>query len=203
MPMEDGEDVGERQAPRQATLREWFFNRGWIIIGVIALLQAVFASVVLSLRGSYRPARIAPHAEVRQLAVDMLGREVGISGINQVISGSRRRRMTIGLDLVLVLGQLPEERIEGAPRPAEEEMEEFMAAITAMDSKIRSRMINLLQGVDYDDYGGPEVLETFKTEIADYVNGELEKLSFPSVRPDIGRRRVTEALLPMFVRQTF
>lgn len=205
MSMEEGEESASGGTPAPSPGWRGLFSgrRGWIILAVIALLQAVFASVMLSLRSVRQPLPAAQQAEIRALAIDMLGREVGISGINQVISGARRHRMTVGLDLVLVLGQLPEERIEGSPRPTDLEMETFIAAINALDPKIRSRMITMLQAVKYEEYGDPAILDRFKSEIRDYVNDELEKLDFSTVRPEIGRRRVTEALLPMFVRQSF
>lgn len=204
IPSEDeGEDpAAETPAAAPDGWRRWLEGRrGWIAIGVIALLQAVFATVMILLKGGGKPPDDGK-TEVQALAVEMLGREVAIRGINQLIAGPGGRRLTIGLDLVLVLGQLPEERIVGAPRPTAEEFEAFTQAITDMEPRIRSRMNSLLQKIAYDEYGSPEIYERIKKDIMQEANRQLEGLAFSRVRPEIGRRRVTDVLLPMFVRQT-
>lgn len=204
IPSEDEDEGPAAETPAAAPdgWRRWLEGRrGWIVIGVIALLQAVFATVMILLKGGGKPPDDGK-TEVQALAVEMLGREVAIRGINQLIAGPGGRRLTIGLDLVLVLGQLPEERIAGAPRPTAEEFEAFTQAIADMEPRIRSRMNSLLQKIAYDEYGSPEIYERIKKDIMQEANRQLEGLAFSRVRPEIGKRRVTDVLLPMFVRQT-
>ncbi len=139
---------------------------------------------------------------VRDLAVDMLGYEVKIGQMYQLIPMRGGKRMTIGLDMVLLLGQLPEEQIEGAPRPDPNELALFIGAIQAMEPGIRSRVNLLLQKIPTEEYGTPQPLRRIKDELRDYVNDTLEGLDFGGgLRPGIGKRRVTEVLLPMFIRQ--
>lgn len=204
LPQIGGEVSGtETGAPAVRSWRTWLAGKtGWVMIIVIALLQATFASILIMLKGSGKPAASSAQAQMQALAVEMLGREVAVKNVNQLIPGPGGRRMTIGLDLVLVLGQLPEERIEGAPRPTSEELDAFSAAIGAMEPRIRSRMISLLQRISFDEYGSPEIYDRIKTDIMNYVNDELDGLAFKNVRPGIGKRRVTDVLLPLFVRQT-
>lgn len=202
---DDEEGIGgspESAAPK--SWRSWLAGRtGWLVIIIIAILQGLFAIIMMLLKGSEKPLGGAGQTPIQALAVEMLGREVSVKDINQLISGPSGRRMTIGLDIVLVLGQLPEERIEGAPRPNEQEFEAFTTAIADMEPRIRSRMNTLLQKIPYEEYASPDVYTRIKTDIQNYVNDELEGLAFGNVRPEIGKRRVTDVLLPLFVRQSF
>jgi len=195
-------DSGSAQTPLRKKWTQWLAGKtGWLVIIVIALLQGVFATVMIIMKAGEKPVQSDPKAQIQALAVEMLGREVAIKQIYQLIPGPNGRRMTIGLDIVLVLGQLPEERIEGAPRPNDAEFDDFTFAISAMESRVRSRMNFLLQRIPFDQYGSPEVYETIKNDIKDYINDELEKLDFVNLRPGIGKRRVTDVFLPLFVRQ--
>lgn len=199
---EEGDEIAAASPPVKKSWRSWLSGRtGWVLIAVLALLQAVFAFVMIMLKADDKPESDA-QAQIQALAVEMLGREVGVKQINQMVAGPNGRRMTIGLDLVMVLGQLPEERIEGAPRPNDLEFDAFTAAIVDMEPRIRSRMNSLLQRITYDEYGSPDIYERIKTDIMNFVNDELDGLAFANVRPEIGKRRVTDVLLPMFVRQT-
>lgn len=199
-----GGDFGEN-APAAAPggIRNWLNNRrGWVIIAVITVLQGVFGLVMLQLSSGAKPAEEVHIASVRKFATDMLGHEVGVKQIYQLIPMRGGKRMTVGLDMVLVLGQLPGELVEGSERPTAEEMAVFIAAIQDMESRVRSRVNELLQRVPPQDWGSVEVYKTIKQDIRDYVNDTLEGLDFgKGVRPGIGKRRVTDVLLPMFVRQ--
>lgn len=198
---DDDLDSGSTKTARKKW-PQWLEGKtGWLVIIVIALLQGVFATVMIMMKAGEKPVQSDPKAQIQALAVEMLGREVAIKQIYQLIPGPNGRRMTIGLDIVLVLGQLPEERIEGAPRPNDVEFDEFAFAISAMESRVRSRMNFLLQRIPFDQYGSPEVYETIKNDVKDYINDELDKLNFVNLRPGIGKRRVTDVFLPLFVRQ--
>jgi hypothetical protein len=157
---------------------------------------------MLYLRSEAKPRVEVEYRSVRDLAVDMLGREVKIGQIHQVLPMRGGRRMTVGLDISLILGQLPEEQVEGSPRPNEEEFALFIGAIQAMEPGIRSRVNILLQRIPSDAYGTADVYKTIKDDVREYVNGTLDGLDFgEGLRPGIGKRRVTDVLLPMFVRQ--
>lgn len=201
---EEGEAAEVPAQPVTQGIRNWLEGRrGWVAIGAITLVQGIFALVMLLLRSDARPVEEMTPEVVQALAVEMLGHEVEINQVYQLLPSSGGRRMTVGLDIVLVLGQLPEERIVGADRPTPDEFEAFMAAIGDMEPRIRSRLNSLLQRIPAKEYGSVEVLDTIKADIGGYVNDALEGLDFGSrVRPGIGKRRVTEVLLPMFVRQT-
>ncbi len=118
---DDGEEGEETLVVEtlKSSWRTWLSGRtGWIVIIIIALLQALFASIVILLKNKEKPVTSGGKTALQALAVEMLGYEVAVAGINQLISGPGGKRISIGVDLVLVLGQLPEEQIEGAPGPA-------------------------------------------------------------------------------------
>ncbi len=162
----------------------------------------MFGAIMMFLRSEAKPVNEVRMSAMEALAVDMLGHEVKIGQIYQLIPMRGGKRMTVGLDMSLMLGQLPEEQIEGAPRPTPEEFELFIAAIQAMEPGIRSRVNILLQKIPPGDYGSPRVLERVKEDVRQYVNDGLERLDFgKGLRRGIGKRRVTEVLLPMFIRQ--
>jgi hypothetical protein len=164
--------------------------------------MGIASMIVIRLRSQATPAVEIRSAAVMALATDMLGREVKIDQIYQLLPMRGGKRMTVGLDLVLVLGQLPEERIEGAPRPTEDEMALFIATIGSMEPSIRSMVNILLQQMPAEDFGSVASQNGIKTEVRDYVNDTLDGLDFGSgLRPEIGKRRVTDVLLPMFVTQ--
>lgn len=201
----DGESGADpaRPAEKASGLRNWLdARRGLLLILAITLLNGIFAFVMIRMRANARPMAETSVAEIRGLAVDMLGHEVDIRQIYQVVPVRGGRKMTVGLDVVLVLGQLPEERVAGAPAPTPEEFELFVAAVRDMESRIRSQVNLLLQGIPATEYGSPETLTTIKECIRESVNDALDGLNFgPGLRQGIGKRRVTEVLLPMFVRQ--
>lgn len=184
-------------------IREWLTRRrGWVLIFGLAIAQGVFALLMLFLRSEAKPVAEIQMQHMRDLAVDMLGHEVKIGQVYQLLPMRGGKRMTVGLDIVLVLGQLPEEQIEGAPRPNDQEMAMFIQAIQDMEPRIRSRVNSLLQKIPAEDYGGVEVYKVIKDNIKNSVNDSLDGLDFgKGLRKGIGKRRVTDVLLPMFVRQ--
>ncbi len=98
--------------------------------------------------------------------------------------------------------QLPEERIEGAPRPTPEETALFIATIGSMEPSVRSMVNIMLQQVPEEEFGSVAAQNGIKTEVRDYVNDTLDGLDFgKGLRPEIGKRRVTDVLIPMFVTQ--
>ncbi len=198
-----GAEDGGAAAPRKVDIRDWMAGkRGWLLIAALAIAQGLFAVIMLVLRSEARPMADSRPQSVQALAVEMLGHEVKLKDLYQSIPARGGKRISIGMELVLVLGQLPEERVEGAERPTPEEMDRFIAAIQAMEPRIRSRLNTLLQSIPPERYGRVEVFKTIKDAIRDMVNDGLEGLDFSkTVRPGIGRRRVTEVLLPQFLRQ--
>ncbi len=176
-------------------------RRGWTMLIGLAIAQGLFAVIMIALRSEAKPMAVAYSQHISELATDMLGYEVKVGQIYQVIPGRGGRRMTIGLDLVLILGQLPEERIEGSPRPTPGEMQLFIDTIRSMDDRIRSQVNILLQKIPPEEYGSVEVYKTIKQSVKDYINDSLDGLEFgKQLRKGISKRRVTEVLLPMFVR---
>lgn len=195
---------GESGGPAQPVgLRNWLAGRrGWVALVAVTLLQGIFAVVMLAMRSDARPVTEIQSASIRDLAIEMLGHEVRVGQVYQLIPAPGGKRMTIGLDIVLVLGQLPAEQVEGAPRPTPEEFAAFTEAITFMETRIRSQVNVLLQSIPARDYGRVEVYKTIKDAVKDYINDSLEGLDFSkTVRPEIEKRRVTDVLLPMFIRQ--
>lgn len=196
-------DDGNSTGITRINIREWLNRRrGWLLILGLAVAQAVFATIVIYLRSEAKPVAEIRAAAIRDLAIDMLGHEVKIGQIYQLLPMRGGKRMTVGLDIVLILGQLPEERVEGAPRPSPEEFELFMQTIRDMEPRIRSRVNQILQQIPVDDYGTVDVHKRIKDNIKDYVNDSLDGLNFgKGLRPGIGKRRVTDVLLPMLIRQ--
>lgn len=185
-------------------IKEWLNRRrGVVLIAGLAIAQAFFWLITLSMRSEAKPVAEAGMQTMRELAVDMLGHEVKIAQVYQLIPMRGGKKMTVGLDIVLVLGQLPEEQIEGAPRPTPENFAAFIQAVQDMEPRIRSQVNLILQKIPPQDYGSVEVYKTIKEEVRNYINDSLEGLNFgKTLHKDIGKRRVTEVLLPMFVRQT-
>jgi hypothetical protein len=195
----DGESLGiNRQS-----IREWMnARRGALMIVALSVAMGIASTIVIRLRSQATPVAEIRAAAVRDLATDMLGHEVKINQIYQLLPMRGGRRMTVGLDLVLVLGQLPEERVEGAPRPDAEEMALFAATIGSMEPSIRSMVNIMLQQIPAEDLGAVSGQNTIKDEVRDYVNDTLDGLDFGAgLRPGIGKRRVTDVFLPMFVTQ--
>ena len=189
----------------RSTIRDWLNSRrGWILIFGLAIAQGLFATIMIFLRSEARPVDEEQYRRIQDLAVEMLGHEVKIGQVYQLLPMRGGKRMTVGMDIVLVLGQLPEERIEGAERPNAQEFEMFVGAIRDLEPEIRSRVNIVLQKIPPEEYGSVEVYKTIKDEIRDFVNDTLDGVDFgKGLRQGIGKRRVTDVLLPMFVRQAF
>lgn len=187
---------------KQKILKWLTARRGWVLVVGLSIAQAVFGSIMYYLRSKAKPVTEISAAAIRELAIDMLGHEVKIDQIYQLVPMRGGKRMTIGLDVVLILGQLPAEQVEGAPRPNDEEFALFVATIQSMEPAIRSRVNMLLQQIPANELGTVESQKAIKRDLQNYVNDTLEGLDFgKSLRKDIGKRRVTDVLLPMFVRQ--
>ncbi len=201
----DDEDDENSIGLSRAKIRNWLnAKRGWLIIIGLAVSQALFASIVIFFRSEARPMAEMRQEHILDLTTDLLGHEVKINQIYQLLPSSGGVRMTVGMDVVLILGQLPEERVEGAPRPTPQEMERFMSVIYDMEPRIRSQVNILLQQIPAEEYGTVEVYKTIKEAVRKYVNDTLDGLDFgKSVRPGIGKRRVTDVLIPMFIRQKY
>ncbi len=185
--------------------RRWLnVRRSWILMIGLAIAQAIFAVIMINLRSDAKPLAVSHTLNIKELATDMLGYEVKVGQIYQLIPGRGGRRVTIGLDAVLILGQLPAELVDGAPRPNQTEMEMFIATIKAMEDRIRSQVNILLQKIPPEDYGTVEALKIIKQQVKDYVNDSLDGFNFgKQLRDGISKRRVTEVLLPMFIRQRY
>ncbi len=186
-----------------AGIKEWMTaRRGWVLILGLAVAQGIFAIIVIHLRSQSTPVAEIRTAAIRDFATDMLGHEVKVNQIYQLLPMRGGKRLTVGLDLVLVLGQLPEERVEGAERPNAEEMAVFIGTIGSMEPAIRSMVNLMLQQAQKEEFGSLAAQTEIKNGVMKYVNDTLDSLDFSGgVRPEIGKRRVTEVLLPMFVTQ--
>jgi flagellar basal body-associated protein FliL len=71
-----------------------------------------------------------------------------------------------------------------------------------MEPSVRSMVNILLQQIPPEDVASINAQNTIKTEVRDFVNDTLDRLDFgDGLREGIGKRRVTDVLLPMFVAQ--
>lgn len=200
---EGGADGGNSLGISKQAIMAWLTRRrGWVLIAGLAIAQGLFAIIMIYLRSEARPVVRTDTRSVRDLALDMLGHEVKFNQIYQLIPLRGGKRMTVGLDISLMLGQLPEERIEGSPRPTPEEMAVFVQTIQGMDERVRSRVNSLLQQMAREDYGTADAHKFITEDMKKYINDALEGFNYgESVRKEIGKRRVTDVLLPMFIRQ--
>lgn len=187
-----------------AGIRDWLNRkRSWLLVIGLSLAMALFATIMAFLRSEAKSVAQEEIETVRALAVEMLGHEVKVGQIYQLMPMRAGKRMTVGLDMVVVLGQLPAEQVEGAPRPTSQEFEQFVAAVQNLEPGIRSEVNILLQRIPVEELGTIEAQKRIKEEVKEYINDRLDTLDFgKNLRPGIGKRRVTEVLLPMFVRQT-
>jgi hypothetical protein len=56
--------------------------------------------------------------------------------------------------------------------------------------------------VPREEYGSAGIYGFIKDDVRNYINDSLDGFNFgEGMRKEIGKRRVTEVLLPMFVRQ--
>lgn len=197
-----GDDDGSSSSG-PVTWKTWLnTKRGWMLIAILAVIQGLFAFIMIRMRSQARPVEQVTVEQVRALAIEMLGYEVKFGQIYQTLPLRGGKHMTVGLDLVLVLGQLPEEQIEGAPRPNPQEFALFTQAAKDIEDRIRSRMNIILQQIPVSEYGSTDVYRRIKDEIKTYANDVLAGLDFgKNLRPGINKRRVTDVLLPMFIRQ--
>ncbi|MCC8189897.1 MAG: hypothetical protein LIP77_04555 [Planctomycetes bacterium] len=196
-------DAASGREEATTPFRNWLnAKRGWILLCAFTLAQGMFAVIMISLRANARPVEEAPLETVQDLATEMLGHEVAFREIYQYLPASGGRRVSLGMELVLVLGQLPEERVEGADRPTPAELEVFITAIRDLEPNIRNRLNGILNSVPADELGSLEVNLLIKSSVRDMVNDALDGMFYGGkVRPHISRRRVTEVLIPMFLRQ--
>lgn len=201
---EDGQNTTDQADGKQkGNWRSALSSRsGCLVVVTILVAQAIFAVILISLKTN-KPELVPTKAEVAKLTTAMLGHEVHIPRISQIVREPTGKRISIGIDLVLVLGQLPEERLEGSPLPTEEEMLAFEEMVKAMEPRIRDRMNSFLQQIPYDEYGKSNIMQTIRDGVKNDINDALENIEFKNVRPFISRRRVTDVFLPMFVQQRF
>ena len=202
MPEEATQAEGAGEVTATGGWRNWLAgHRGWFILAVLTVAQGLFTTVLLFLKTEVKRSDSAVEATRRHLSPDSARLEVMVKDITQYIRIPGGKHMTIGMDLVVVLGELPEERADDVMRPNGGEMQAFAEAVTAMEPAIRDRVNAILLRVPPGEYGNTEVQDLIRKELADYVNDRLEALDFPKLRPEIGKRRVVAVFLPQFVRQ--
>lgn len=190
----EGPETPEGAAASKPGFKDWINRRrGWLLVIALALAQGLFALIMMFMRADARPAGSDAIRTVEDQAIDALGHEVAFSDIYYYLPAPGGRRISLNMNLVLNLGQLPQELVEGAERPTDAEYELFISAVQQMEPRIRDRLNMLVQTTPTDELATPEANARIREDLTDYINDMLESLDFGrGMRKNIDKRRVTD-----------
>ena len=169
----------------------------WAIIIGITLAQTAFWLVMMTVLD---PAG-APEAEQAKVFLEdpaILQSKVEMTNFSATIPGPGGDLRPLNFNMVLELHYLPEEKRSGASRPTPAQIEVFRTVVVQLESKIRDHLNTFLTGQSFTNLTGERGPDLVKSEVLRFVNNELEKYDFASLKipEDISRRRVTNVLLP-------
>ncbi|MCC8109320.1 MAG: flagellar basal body-associated FliL family protein [Planctomycetes bacterium] len=172
--------------------------KGWIIVIGITLLQAAFWIFMMVIR---EPGSAPDQAEQARVFLEdpaILQSQVRMDNFVATVPGPGGDLRPINFNLVLEMHYLPEEKRAGATRPTTAQIEIFRTVVVQLESKIRDHMNTFLTGQSFTNLLSDRGPELVKAEVMRFVNNELEKYDFESLKipEEISRRRVTNVLLP-------
>ncbi len=172
--------------------------KGWIIVIAITLLQAAFWIAMMIIR---EPGAAPDPAEQAKAFLEdpaILQSRVEFNNFSATVPGPGGDLRPLNFNMVLELHYLPEEKRAGANRPTPAQIEVFRTVVVQLESKIRDHMNTFLTGQSFTNLMGDRGPELVKSEVMRFVNNELEKYDFESMKipAGISRRRVTNVLLP-------
>ncbi len=128
----------------------------------------------------------------------ILQSKVQFDNFSATVPGPGGDLRPLNFNMVLEMHYLPEEKRAGATRPTVAQIEVFRTVVVQLESKIRDHLNTFLTGQSFTNLTGERGPDLVKTEMMRFVNNELEKYDFESMKipGNISRRRVTDVLLP-------
>ena len=128
----------------------------------------------------------------------ILQSRVEFTNFSATIPGPGNDMRPLNFNLVLEMQYLPEEKGSGATRPTLAQLEVFRTVVVQLESKLRDHMNAFLTGQSFTNLMGDRGPQLVKAEVKRFVNNELDKYDFESMKipKGISRRRVTGVLLP-------
>lgn len=172
--------------------------KGWIIVLGITLVQAAFWIIMMIVR---EPGTAPDPAEQQKIFLEdpaILQSKVEMTNFSATVPGPGGDLRPLNFNMVMELHYLPEEKRAGATRPTPAQIEVFRMVVVQLESKVRDHLNTFLTGQSFANLMGDRGPELVKAEVLRFVNKELEKYDFSSVKipDDVSRRRVTNVLLP-------
>lgn len=173
-------------------------NKGWIIVVLVTLIQAAFWIFMMIIREPGSAPDAAEQAKVFLEDPAILQSRVEMTNFSATVPGPSGDLRAMNFNMVLEMHYLPEEKRAGATRPTPAQIEVFRTVVVQLESKIRDHMNTFLTGQSVTNLMGDRGPELVKAEVMRFVNNELEKYDFASMKipENISKRRVTNVLLP-------
>ena len=174
--------------------------KGWIIVIAVTLAQAAFWIAFMIIR---EPGSAPDQAEQAKVFLEdpaLLQSRVEITNFAATVPGPGGDLRPLTFNLVLELRYQPEEKRTGAARPTPAQIEVFRTVVMQLESKVRDHLNTFLTGQSFTNLLGERGPELVKAEVMRFINNELEKYDFETLKipPEISRRRVTDVLVPMW-----
>ena len=195
------EEEAVEQAPAGAPAPPpMFSSKGWIVVILIVVLEAVFFNILLFSRNT-DPAATALSGGERKLqpAEELNKYSVSFEGLPFSIQ-SMTRTETLSMNIEIILGLTVEERARpNALLPAAPVMESYKRAVEMLKPHILDKLRNIIANMSSQQINKPEGEAIIKEEIRAYINERLRSLEFEGEEGRAGKERVTEVMLTQVI----
>jgi flagellar basal body-associated protein FliL len=200
--MSADENVEKKEAAEESSPA--ISKKGWFIVVAVVVLEAVFFCVILFVgktdaakdgSGTGKKAVLEDAAYLNKYSIKY-------EGLNYSIMTTSSNMATLSMNLDIILGLTEDERDSDSDKPSAEVMEAFKRAVEALEPDIKDFMQNVIDNMTIQRLQKPEGKESIKTQIKNYINGRLERISFGEAIPEEwSRSRVRFVRITQFILQ--
>lgn len=177
-------------------------KRGWIIVIGIVVLEAVFFSVLLTLKEEKKEAPTdIDKTGISNPSLDQyMHKEIPLKGLTYSIPTPGGTPMTLTMDISMVMAMTPRE-ISDKVLITEEDWKKFEDAINKMKGKILDRLNGKIDKMSVNELQSNRGKEQIKEFVQEMVNSELGRIDLMLSDKKISTSRIQSVFLTNYYLQ--
>ncbi|MBN1257349.1 MAG: flagellar basal body-associated FliL family protein [Planctomycetes bacterium] len=197
--MAEEENV-EQASAAEAAQAPMFSSKGWIIVILIVVIEAVFFGILLFSRNTDPADSTITGAERKLQPANLLNKyTVAFEGLPFSIQ-SMTRTETLSMDIEIILGLTVEEQARAnAQLPEPPVMEQYKLAVMSLKPHILDKLRNIINNMSTQQINKPEGEAIIKEDLRAYINERLRGLEFEGEEGKAGKERVIEVVITQIV----